>query len=288
MSGEQLIFYSAKVREIDGVKTTSLPLTNLWDDILSNNLHAEGGVTFPNGKKPEALIKRCFELSTSPGDLVLDSFAGSGTTGAVAHKMGRRWIMVEIGDHADTHIVPRLQKVVDGTDQGGISKAVDWKGGGGFRYFTIAPSLLAKDAWGNWVVDRQYNPEMLAEALCKHLGFTYAPSQDEAEWWRHGQSSETDFLYVTTQSLTHEALKRLSDAVGPERTLVVCAHAFAGSTDAFPNLTAVKIPSAILTRCEWGRDDYSLNVANLPASQDTAPDEPDLGPLFAAQEAADD
>lgn len=202
--------------------------------------------------KPERLLQRILEIATNPGDLVLDSFAGSGTTGAVAHKMGRRWIMVEIGDHADTHIVPRLQKVIDGTDQGGISKAVNWKGGGGFRYFTLAPSLLAKDAWGNWVVDRQYNPEMLAEALCKHLGFAYAPSQDEGEWWRHGQSSETDFLYVTTQSLTHEALKRLSDAVGPERTLVVCARAFAGSTDAFPNLTAVKIPSAILTRCEWG------------------------------------
>lgn len=238
--------------------------------------------------KPERLLKRVTEIATNPGDLILDSFAGSGTAGAVAHKMGRRWIMVEIGDHADTHIVPRLKKVVDGTDQGGISKAVNWQGGGGFRYFTLAPSLLAKDGWGNWVVDRQYNPEMLAEALCKHLGFAYAPSQDEGEWWRHGQSSETDFLYVTTQSLTHEALKRLSDAVGPERTLVVCARAFAGSTDAFPNLTAVKIPSAILTRCEWGRDDYSLNVANLPATQDAVPEEPDLGPLFAAKEAADD
>ncbi|AXU20422.1 site-specific DNA-methyltransferase [Novosphingobium sp. THN1] len=238
--------------------------------------------------KPEKLIERILQISTEDGDLVLDSFAGSGTTGAVAHKMGRRWIMVEIGDHADTHIIPRLKKVIDGSDQGGISKAVNWQGGGGFRYFTLAPSLLAKDAWGNWVVDRQYNPEMLAEALCKHLGFAYAPSQEEGEWWRHGQSSETDFLYVTTQSLTHEALKRLSDAVGPERTLVVCARAFAGSTDAFPNLTAVKIPSAILTRCEWGRDDYSLNVANLPATQDALPEEPDLGPLFAAKEAADD
>lgn len=239
--------------------------------------------------KPERLLKRVLELATNPGDLVLDSFAGSGTTGAVAHKMGRRWIMVEIGDHADTHIVPRLQKVIDGTDQGGISKAVEWKGGGGFRYYTLAPSLLSKDAWGNWVVDKQYNPEMLAEALCKHLGFAYAPSQDESEWWRHGQSSESDFLYVTTQSLTHDALKRLSDAVGPERSLVVCARAFAGSTDAFPNLTAVKIPTAILNRCEWGRDDYSLNIAALPATAEQEPevDAPDMGPLF-AQGGADD
>ena len=82
------------------------------------------------------MIQLLLEAVTEKGDLVLDSFAGSGTTGAVAHKMGRRWVMVEIGDHADTHIVPRLQKVIDGTDQGGISEAVEWQGGGGFRYYS--------------------------------------------------------------------------------------------------------------------------------------------------------
>lgn len=228
--------------------------------------------------KPERLLERIITIATNPGDLVLDSFAGSGTTGAVAHKMLRRWIMVEIGDHADTHIAPRLRKVIDGTDQGGVSKAVDWKGGGGFRYCTLAPSLLAKDAWGNWVIDKTYRPEMLAEAMCKHLGFRYAPSQDEGEWWRHGQSSEADFLYVTTQSLTHDALKLLSEAVGLDRTLLICARAFAGAIDQFPNLMAKKIPSAILSSCEWGRDDYSLNVSNLPVREEEAPDH---GPLFA-------
>jgi adenine-specific DNA-methyltransferase len=231
--------------------------------------------------KPERLINRILHIATNPGDLVLDSFAGSGTTGAVAHKMGRRWLMVEIGDHAETHIVPRLRKVIDGTDQGGISKALGWKGGGGFRYCTLAPSLLAKDAWGNWVIDKAYRPEMLAEAMCKHLGFRYAPSQDEGEWWRHGQSSETDFLYVTTQSLTHDALKLLSEAVGPDRTLLICARAFAGAIDQFPNLMAKKIPSAILSACEWGRDDYSLNVSKLPVHEE---EEPDHGPLFATGE----
>jgi adenine-specific DNA-methyltransferase len=228
--------------------------------------------------KPERLVHRILHLATGPGDLVLDSFAGSGTTGAVAHKMGRRWIMVEIGDHADTHIVPRLHKVIDGTDQGGISKALDWQGGGGFRYYTLAPSLLEKDRWGNWVIAREYNAEMLAEAMCKHLGFTYAPSQDEAEYWRHGQSSETDFLYVTTQSLTHEALRLLADDVGPNRTLMVCAKAFSGNLDSFANLTCRKIPSTILTKCEWGRDDYSLNVAALPEAEAPKPDS--AGPLF--------
>ena len=224
--------------------------------------------------KPERLLSRIIELATDPGDLVLDSFAGSGTTGAVGQKMGRRWIMIEIGDHADTHIVPRLKNVVDGEDQGGISKAIEWQGGGGFRYFTLAPSLLEKDKWGNWVVAKEYNPDMLAAAMCKHLGFTYAPSEDEGEWWRHGQSSETDFLYVTTQSLTRDALKLLSDEVGEGRSLMICAPAFSGSFDDFENLSCTKIPSAILSRCEWGRDDYSLNVSDpVPADDEEAVEE---------------
>jgi adenine-specific DNA-methyltransferase len=232
--------------------------------------------------KPERLMQRILHIATNPGDLVLDSFAGSGTTGAVAHKIGRKWIMVEIGDHADTHIVPRLQKVIDGTDQGGISKAVDWQGGGGFRYFTLAPSLLARDHWGNLVIAADYNPAMLAEAMCKHLGFTYAPATDELRWWQHGRSSETDFIYVTTQSLTHDALKLVSEAVGPGRTLMICARAFAGAADIFDNLTCRKIPSTILTKCEWGRDDYSLNVAAPPEVAPDAEAERDEGPLFAA------
>lgn len=229
----------------------------------SRDLFGSDAFDYP---KPESLLELLIGAVTNPGDLVLDSFAGSGTTGAVAQKMGRRWIMVEIGDHAHTHIVPRLKKVIDGTDQGGISKAVEWQGGGGFRYYTLAPSLLAKDKWGNWVVAKDYDANMLAAAMCKHLGFTYAPSEDEGEWWRHGQSSETDFLYVTTQSLTHDALKLLSDEVGPGRSLMICAPAFAGSFDDFENLSCTKIPSAILSRCEWGRDDYSLNVSD-PAEE---------------------
>lgn len=210
--------------------------------------------------KPEKLLKQILEIATDAGDLVLDSFAGSGTTGAVAHKMGRQWAMVEIGDQADTHIVPRLKKVVSGEDQGGISKAVDWHGGGGFHYFTLGPSLLQLDGYGNWVISESYDGARLAQAMCKHMGFTYAPSLDPAEWWKHGQSTETDFLYVTTHSLTRDALKLLSDEVGPDRTLMVCGRAFSGDIDGLSNLTCTKIPTAILTKCEWGRDDYSLNV----------------------------
>src|SRR5207302_8042947 len=114
--------------------------------------------------KPEGLLRHIVEMSTRPGDWVLDSFAGSGTTGAVAHKMGRRWIMVELGEHCHTHIIPRLKKVIDDTDPGGITEAVGWKGGGGFRYFRLAPSLLEKDARGQWVISQEFNAAMLAEA----------------------------------------------------------------------------------------------------------------------------
>lgn len=268
VGGQRILFYADKLKLVDGEYVAGEPLTSIWDDILSNNLHNEGGVDFPKGKKPEALIKRCFDLSTNPGDLVLDSFAGSGTTGAVAHKMGRRWIMVEIGEHADSHVVPRLQKVIDGSDQGGISKAVDWKGGGGFRYFTLAPSLLEQDKYGNWVIAQDYNPAMLAEAMCKHMGFTYAPSQDPSEYWRHGHSTETDFIYVTTQALTHEACAKIAHDVGPDRSLLICCKAYDAAADAFENLTLVKIPTSILQKCEWGRDDYSLNIQNLPQADD--------------------
>ncbi|MBB5062458.1 DNA methyltransferase [Granulicella mallensis] len=212
--------------------------------------------------KPEALLQRIILISTNPGELVLDSFGGSGTTGAVAHKMGRRWIMVELGEHAHTHIIPRLTKVIDDEDPGGVSETTNWQGGGGFRYFRIAPSLLESDRFGNLIISRRYNAAMLAEAMCKVMGFTYAPS-DEL-YWQHGRSTESDFLYVTTQTLTRDQLAKLSDEVGDHRSLLICCAAFRGKPDAFQNLTVKKIPSAVLAKCEWGHDDYSLNVANLP------------------------
>jgi adenine-specific DNA-methyltransferase len=222
--------------------------------------------------KPEALIQRVLSIATDPGDIVLDSFAGSGTTGAVAHKMGRRWIMIELGDHCRTHIVPRLTKVIDGADAGGITETVGWGGGGGFRFYRLAPSLIEHDRFGQPVISSKYDANMLPAAMCKHMGFTYAPSQDPREYWKHGHSSERDFIFVTTASLTYEALKALSEAVGDERTLLICCKAFRAKADAFANLTIKKIPQSVLNNCEWGRDDYSLKIAQLPeADRDDEP-----------------
>lgn len=225
--------------------------------------------------KPEGLIERVFQIATNPGDIVLDSFAGSGTTGAVAQKMGRRWIMVELGEHCHTHIIPRLQKVIDGDDKGGVTETTNWQGGGGYRYYKLAPSLIVNDRWGNPVINPEYNAAQLAEALAKLEGFTYQPS--ELHWWLHGHSSERDFIYVTTQNLSAEQLQVLSDDVGAEQSLLVCCAAFHGVTAAkaserWPNLTLKKIPKMVLSRCEWGHDDYSLNVANLPMAEEPASD----------------
>lgn len=264
----------------DGQITKSSSITNVWShaEIPKADIAAEGGIDFPRSKKPEQLLRRIIDMSTEPGDWVLDSFAGSGTTGAVAHKMGRRWIMVELGEHCDSHIAPRLKSVIDGTDIRGISKQVNWAGGGGYRYYRLAPSLLQQDRWGNWVINKEYNAEMLAAAICKLEGFTYAPN--DAHYWQHGYSTETDFIYVTTQTLNADQLQALSDEVGEGRSLLVCCAAYRGSAERFANLTLKKIPKMVLSKCEWGHDDYSLNIENLPMQQKPKVEPPRQGGLF--------
>lgn len=261
---------------VDGAIIKNETLSDFWTrDMIPNAARGEGGVSFDRSKKPEVLLCTIINSCSLPGDLVLDSFAGSGTTGAVAHKMGRRWIMVELGEHCHTHIIPRMKKVIDGEDQGGISKAVGWKGGGGFRYYKLAPTLIQKDKYGNDVINPEYNAEMLAEAMCKHMGFRYAPS-DEV-YWIHGQSTERDYIYVTTQPLTPAHLQYLNEEVGPERSLLIMCTAFRGNPDNYENLTVKKIPKAVLGRCEFGRDDYSLEIRELPVREEPAEDDTDNG-----------
>ena len=248
-------------------KDFSVLLCDFWSDIDFQNTQNEGGVSFPASKKPEALVQRILRMSTNPGDLVLDSFLGSGTTAAVAHKMGRRWIGIELGEHCDTHCVPRLKKVIDGEDAGGITKSANWRGGGGFRYYNLAPSLVKFDEWGNPVINKDFNENMLVRALCKVEGFNFDPSPDV--YWKQGKSTESDFIYVTTQHLTAQMLQKLSDDVGENCTLLICCGSFDGKKDSYSNLTIKKIPKAILKKCEWNHDDYSLEIKNLPMS---APD----------------
>lgn len=275
-SGEMIFAHKgAKVLRKTYLKDQGgLAPSSLWSDIeeTGHNRQAKYELKklFPNEAtselfktpKPERLIHRILHIATSPGDLVLDSFLGSGTTAAVAHKMGRRWIGIELGEHCLTHCLPRLKKVVDGTDPGGITEAVGWKGGGGFRYYRLAPSLLTQDKWGQWVISSEYNAPMLAEAVCKLEGFTFAPS--DTIYWQQGHSTERDFIYTTTANLSHDQIQQLSEEVGPERSLLVVCSAFRGRKEGYANLTVKKIPNSVLSRCEWGKDDYSLKVENLP------------------------
>lgn len=224
---------------------------------------------FPNEEdpfetpKPERLVERIIRLCTKPGDLILDSFLGSGTTAAVAQKMGRKYIGIELGNHAYTLCFPRLKKVTDGTDQGGISKAQNWKGGSGFKFYELAPSLLKKDKFGNLIINKEYNADMLAAAMAKQEGYTYQP--DATLYWKQGQSSEHDFIYTTTQFLTVESLDAISETMQEDESLLICCTAFQKEcTNHAKNITVKKIPQMLLGRCEFNKDDYSLNIIDMP------------------------
>lgn len=259
------------------------PPTTLWrqEDVGHNHEAKEEVKVFNktdvfSTPKPERLISKILKIASSRGDLVLDSFLGSGTTAAVAHKMGRRWIGVEIGEHAKTHCYTRLKAVVDG-EQGGISKFVDWKGGGGFKFYTLAPSLLNQDRYGNWIISTEYNPAMLAAAMAKQEGFRYQP--DEHVYWKQGKSSEKDYIYTTTQFITTEMIDRIHDEMKPDESLLIACKAFHKEAEhRCSNISIKKIPTMLLGRCEFGREDYSLNIVNLPSSDDDQPpDVLDLG-----------
>lgn len=207
--------------------------------------------------KPERLIQKIITLGSNPGDLVLDSFLGSGTTAAVAHKMGRRWIGIEMGEHCYTHCIPRLKQVIDGTDQGGITKSVNWQGGGGFKFYELASSLIIKDKFGKEIIDPKYNAEMLAEAMCKLMGYKYSPNKEI--YWKQGFSSEKSFIYTTTMNMQPEVLDGISKVLG-DGNLLVCCGAFAGDKTAYSNIIIKKIPAAVLKKCEWGKPGYPLPV----------------------------
>ena len=195
--------------------------------------------------------------------------------------MGRRWIMVEFGEHCHTHCLPRLKKVVDGIDQGGISKTVNWKGGGGFKYYYLAPSLLKEDKYGNWIIDERYNANMLAAAMAKHEGFRYSP--DPEIYWKQGMSTEKDYIFTTTQFVTVQFLDKIHVELMSDESLLICCKSFSKACESrYTNITVRKIPNMLLGRCEFGREDYSLNIVNMPA-EDNVPDFVPTGPKEAGK-----
>ncbi len=253
--------------------SNTIPSTTIWlhnevghNDEAKKEVRNFNKIDVFGTPKPERLIQRILHLATNPGDLILDSFLGSGTTASVAHKMGRKWIGVELGEHAITHCYPRLKQVVNG-EQGGISKSVNWKGGGGFKFYTLAPSLLNQDKFGNWVINKEYNPDMLAAAMSKQEGFRYQP--DPHIYWKQGISTEKDFIFTTTQFITVEMLDRIHDEMQPDENLLICCKVYSPECEArHLNISIKKIPSVLMGKCEFGKEDYSLNIVNLPNEED--------------------
>lgn len=217
--------------------------------------------------KPERLIERVLTLATKENDLVLDSFLGSGTTAAVAHKMNRRWIGIEMGDHAYSHCKVRLDKVIDGSDQGGISKSVDWKGGGGYRFYELAPTLINEDAFGEPVINKEYSPEMLASAVALHEGYTYEPSNEL--FWKQSRGNEKSFLFVTTRFIDQDYLARIKETMQEDEFLIIACKSYDSACEyQFNNIKIKKIPNMLLSKCEFGKEDYNLNIISPPVYED--------------------
>lgn len=217
--------------------------------------------------KPERLIERILTLGSNEGDLVLDSFLGSGTTAAVAHKMNRRYIGIEMGDHAYTHCKVRLDKVIDGTDQGGISKAVNWQGGGAYKFFELAPTLINKDEFDEYIINKAYDAEMLASAVALHEGFTFAP--DSEVFWKQAKGSENSYLFVTTRHINASYLSAIASTMQEGEYLIIACKSYeSGFEKLYPNITIKKIPQMLLNRCEFDHDNYNLNIVNPPVYDD--------------------
>jgi adenine-specific DNA-methyltransferase len=217
-----------------------------WDDIFGT-------------PKPETLMERVIMLGSNKWDFILDSFLGSGTTAAVAHKMGRRWIGIEMGEHAYTHCKVRLDKVVDGEDQWGISKSVEWNWGGGYKFYELAPSFITIDEFGNRIIDEFYNDSKLVRAMCKLMNYTFKPSR--TEYFKQGVGTGRNYLFVTTQTLSIGLVRQIVSHLGTDESLVICPRKYeAGAETVDPRITIKKIPQSILKACHYGKKDYLLPI----------------------------
>ncbi|WP_264229392.1 site-specific DNA-methyltransferase [Acholeplasma laidlawii] len=234
-----------------------------WDGINLNNLTKEGNVIFANGKKPEALISRIIDMSTREGDLVLDSFLGSGTTAAVAHKMKRKWIGIEMGTQAHEIAKVRLDRVIEGSDDGGITKDVSWEGGGGYKYYKLAATLIKTDKFDQPVINNTYNAEMLASAVAKHEGYFYKP--DETHYWKQSTNESGSYLFVTTRHVDKTIIDSIKTELKDDEFLIIVCKSFSDNAiDYVKNIAIKKIPQSLLKNCEFDVDNYNLNIINPP------------------------
>lgn len=246
LNGSQISFYSKNVIEIEGKKSASSLMTDIWTDIAWEGIANEGGVTFKKGKKPERLLKRCIEMITNPGDYVLDSFLGSGTTMAVAHKLNRKWIGIEMASHCYSHCKKRIDSVIDG-EQTGISKMLNWHGGGGYKFYELAPALLVKNSkLPIFQINPEYTWDMVCEAICKIEGFTYEPKDEFC-----GYSSENRFIHVTKELVNAQYVMTLAKSIGVNQSLLIYCQKYQSDMRLPANIEIKKIPKDLLAKCSF-------------------------------------
>lgn len=216
-------------------------------DEAKKEIHALFGKTNAfETPKPERLINRILHIATNPGDLVLDSFLGTGTTAAVAHKMGRKYIGIEMGEHCTKYALPRLIKVVDG-EQGGVSSMTNWQGGGGFKFYELAESLLVKNkVLPVYQLNPNYTFEMIAEAICKIEGFKY---EQLGEF--NGKSSENRFIHVTLEFVNSKYIVSLAKNLGEKQSLLIYCTKMQSDMNLPDNVEVKKIPMDLLEKCSF-------------------------------------
>ncbi len=225
-----------------------IPINSFYD-MAGNfgNCRLEGGVGFRGGKKPEILLQTIMNYFTNEGDLVLDSFLGSGTTIAVAQKMNRRWIGIELGEHAYSLCKVRLDNVIDG-DKTGISKDLNWQGGGGYKFYELAPSLLVSNPKLPTIkqINPEYTFEMMCEAICKLEGFKYKPDGKF-----QGKSSEQRFIHITKEFVNGEYINSLLANLGEGQSLLVYGTKIQSGLRLPDNIVVKKIPKDLLDKCTF-------------------------------------
>lgn len=273
LNGSRVSFLSSAIVNIDGEEKFSQLLGDLWTDIDFQNTQNEGGVSFPASKKPEYLIRRILDMFTNEGDIVLDSFLGSGTTCAVSHKMNRKWIGIEMGDHCYTHCIPRLNSVIDGLDKSGISKYIDYKNiGGGYIFYELAPTLINTDSFGEAIINKEYNANMLASAVALHEGFKYNPSKEK--FWKQAEGNEKSYLYVATKFLNKEDIENIKTDMEDNEFLIIACTAYDKDIERlYKNIKIKKIPEMLLAKCEFGKENYNLNIINPPEYEEEIEDD---------------
>lgn len=255
------------------VYTRATARGDLWKyyHIDMRNIKKEGDVDLKSSKKPERLIRDILKSFNKDGGLVLDSFLGSGTTASVAHKLGLNWIGIEMGNHAYTHAKKRIDYVIEG-DKTGISNLVNWTGGGGYRFYELAPTLIKKDLLEIEVINDSYNAEMLASAVALHEGYKYSP--DETIFWKQAVGTESSYLYTTTNHIDSKYIESIVSTMNDEEHLLIACTSFDEGLDRkHKNISIKKIPQMILSKCEYKEEGYPLNIINPPVIEEDEEDE---------------